>query len=361
MKNFFTAFLLFFSQSVSFPQLAQSYFPSQLGHTWVFKVIPLDSLNNPIDSMTFYEVDSFALVQDYNGMSARYILSKSGDNQTILLQPYLDTTHLSFQNTDAYNYFKLLNFNFLPNSNFERIDSKSVTLNSENTFAFEGWFAYYRFAQTVNFNYQVFSKDTSITFDTITVPIRIELRGRRLNDETISTDLGTFVCKKFLLTTIVSYLPLPILPITLYQLRDTTWIAQNNWIVKQILPSSIIDLTAINLPRFVLPGTMKEVIPQLPTNIVDEFSNPANFNLSQNYPNPFNPSTKIQYQIPHSSFVTLKIYDIIGNEVAVLVDEFKASGSYEVEFPSQKLASGIYLYTFSADNFSVTKKMVLIR
>lgn len=361
MKKFFIGFLFILTQTISFPQLAQSYFPSQLGHTWIFKVTPLDSLNNPITSLAFYEIDTFAVIKDYNGKNAHHVLSKSGNDQTILFQPYLDTTYLSFQNSDAYNYFKLLDFNFLPLNNTEIYNSKRLNLNSENTSAFEGWFAYYRFAQTVNSNYQVFSKDTLLTFDTITVPIRIELRGRRFNDETISTALGTFACKKFLLTTIVSFLPLPILPIPLYQLRDTTWIAQNNWIVKQILPSSVIDLTPINLPRFVLPGTNKEIIPQLPTQVEEPSSDLMNFYLSQNYPNPFNPSTKIQFQISRTEFVTLKIYDVLGNEVSVLVDEYKPAGRYKVDFNASNLTSGIYFYKLSTFDFSITKKMLLIR
>ena len=94
-----------------------------------------------------------------------------------------------------------------------------------------------------------------------------------------------------------------------------------------------------------------------------------NYELSQNYPNPFNPSTKIRYTIPAvtlrgtkgSVSVTLKVYDILGNEVATLVDEDKKPGIYEVEFSITNLASGIYIYRLQASEFSDTKKMVLLR
>jgi len=88
---------------------------------------------------------------------------------------------------------------------------------------------------------------------------------------------------------------------------------------------------------------------------------PEQFILEQNYPNPFNPSTTIQFRIPNSSFVNLKVYDILGNEVATLVNEEKSTGSYEVNFNSKGLSSGIYFYTISAGNFIETKKMVLMR
>lgn len=88
---------------------------------------------------------------------------------------------------------------------------------------------------------------------------------------------------------------------------------------------------------------------------------PSVFSLSQNYPNPFNPSTKISWQSPVSGHQTIKIYDVLGNEVAVLVDEFKQAGSYEVEFNASQLSSGIYFYTLKAGSFIEIKKMILIK
>ncbi|NWG28557.1 MAG: T9SS type A sorting domain-containing protein, partial [Ignavibacteriaceae bacterium] len=97
------------------------------------------------------------------------------------------------------------------------------------------------------------------------------------------------------------------------------------------------------------------------------------FNLEQNYPNPFNPSTKIKYTIPvvetrHASslqFVTLKVYDILGNEIATLVNEEKPAGEYEVEFHTSSIqhhpASGIYFYQLKAGSFVETKKMILLK
>jgi hypothetical protein len=92
---------------------------------------------------------------------------------------------------------------------------------------------------------------------------------------------------------------------------------------------------------------------------------PKAFWLEQNYPNPFNPSTKINWQSPVSSWQTLKVYDVLGNEIATLVDEYKHAGIYEVEFQSSvgshQLASGIYYYQLRSGDFIQTKKMLLIK
>ncbi|HEX9253398.1 MAG TPA: T9SS type A sorting domain-containing protein, partial [Ignavibacteriaceae bacterium] len=97
------------------------------------------------------------------------------------------------------------------------------------------------------------------------------------------------------------------------------------------------------------------------TAVEDEKQIPAEFSLEQNYPNPFNPSTKISWQSPVGSHQTLKIYDVLGNEVATLVDEYREAGSYEVEFNASLLPSGVYFYKLQEDGFVKTKKMTLIK
>ena len=91
----------------------------------------------------------------------------------------------------------------------------------------------------------------------------------------------------------------------------------------------------------------------------------SNYKLEQNYPNPFNPSTVISYQLPVSSNVTLKVFDVLGNEIATLINEEKPAGSYEVEFSPESgikhPASGVYFYQFRAGTFVQTRKMILIK
>jgi hypothetical protein len=88
---------------------------------------------------------------------------------------------------------------------------------------------------------------------------------------------------------------------------------------------------------------------------------PGQFELTQNYPNPFNPSTKIQYSIPEASFVELKVYDVLGNEVATLVNEDQSAGIYRSNFDASRLTSGFYIARISAGNYSETIKMTLMK
>jgi len=104
------------------------------------------------------------------------------------------------------------------------------------------------------------------------------------------------------------------------------------------------------------------------SDVVEVMTIPLSYELAQNYPNPFNPSTKISWQSPVSSHQTLKVYDVLGNEVATLVDEFKPAGFHEVVFNSENFASGVYIYrlqmdatTGSGQSFTETRKMVLLR
>jgi hypothetical protein len=100
---------------------------------------------------------------------------------------------------------------------------------------------------------------------------------------------------------------------------------------------------------------------QTPTAVDDEIENLISFSLEQNYPNPFNPSTNIQYTISSNQFVKLKVYDLLGREVATLVNEEKSAGSYKVEFDASHLSSGIYFYKLNSGSFTETKKMILLR
>jgi hypothetical protein len=93
----------------------------------------------------------------------------------------------------------------------------------------------------------------------------------------------------------------------------------------------------------------------------DDLQNPSEFSLYQNYPNPFNPGTKIKYNISKACIVNLKIFDVMGREVAILQDGFMSPGVYTAAFNADKLASGVYFYRLQAGDFVSTKKMTLIK
>lgn len=88
---------------------------------------------------------------------------------------------------------------------------------------------------------------------------------------------------------------------------------------------------------------------------------PGEYSLDQNYPNPFNPSTTIKFSIPEASNVVLKVYDILGSEVAVLLNKEVQAGNYTVDFDASNFASGMYIYSIQAGEFSVSKKMMLLK
>ena len=100
------------------------------------------------------------------------------------------------------------------------------------------------------------------------------------------------------------------------------------------------------------------------SNITDneEVEQTLQYSLQQNYPNPFNPSTKIKFSIPRGSFVQIKVFDTLGQQVAVLVNEYRMPGIYEVNFGDKSLPSGLYIYCLLADNKLIdSKKMIFLK
>jgi len=88
---------------------------------------------------------------------------------------------------------------------------------------------------------------------------------------------------------------------------------------------------------------------------------PVGFALKQNYPSPFNPTTTLSFVIGHFSFVSLRVYDVLGREVAILVNEIKKPGTYSIDFDGSDFASGVHFYKLASENSVEVKKMVLIR
>lgn len=97
------------------------------------------------------------------------------------------------------------------------------------------------------------------------------------------------------------------------------------------------------------------------TDVEDDVNSINQFALSQNYANPFNPSTVISYQLPVGGSAKIKVYNILGNEITTLVNEYKPAGMYEVEFDAEKLSSGVYFYQLQDGEYTAMKKMILIK
>ncbi len=97
------------------------------------------------------------------------------------------------------------------------------------------------------------------------------------------------------------------------------------------------------------------------TGISPHTESPSDFKLYQNFPNPFNPTTTIRFDVRTSGNVTLKVFDVLGREVEIIVNDFLKSGSYSVQFSGDNLPSGVYYYELRAESFSETKRMMLVK
>jgi hypothetical protein len=139
----------------------------------------------------------------------------------------------------------------------------------------------------------------------------------------------------------------------------------NTQVLGSELANFSVTLPAYGSAVYTISTTEESVVlPPIPpiVSVDDELTSmPEDYNLYQNYPNPFNPTTTIRYSITISDLVRIKVYDILGREVKALVNEIKQPGTYEVQFNTSGLASGIYLYRIESGSFIQTKKMILLK
>ena len=162
---------------------------------------------------------------------------------------------------------------------------------------------------------------------------------------------------------------LTISPQTIFVATDSgVYVSYDNGISGNQINDGLTNLTvfslSLNEEGYLFAGTADGIFRSFdPVTYSNEPNNnfPLKFSLLQNYPNPFNPTTKIKYQIPEISFIILKIYDILGNEVKTLANEEKPAGTYEVEWNAGDFPSGIYFYQLKSNDFVETKKMILIK
>ena len=128
---------------------------------------------------------------------------------------------------------------------------------------------------------------------------------------------------------------------------------------QDFVPTNHIDIPLLSVDTWIFGSKTGDVV--VPVEEELESNIPTEFALEQNYPNPFNPSTNIIYKINNSQFVSLKVYDVIGNEVATLVNEEKPAGVYNIEWNASGLTSGVYFYQLKTESIVETKKMILMK
>lgn len=144
--------------------------------------------------------------------------------------------------------------------------------------------------------------------------------------------------------------------------NGTSWTAVNTGLTNTNVLSLAPDLLSGNLFAGTYGGVWRRPLSEIITS-VERLSTdlPTHFILDQNYPNPFNPTTRISFSLPSKAFVSLKVFDALGREQAVLVSEELAAGRYARQWDATGLASGVYFYRLQADAFAETKKLVLLR
>ena len=144
--------------------------------------------------------------------------------------------------------------------------------------------------------------------------------------------------------------------------NGTSWSAVDSGLTEHYIYSFAVTGTNLFAGTDHLGGVWIRALSEMITDVNQTESNlSTNFRLQQNYPNPFNPTTTLNYSVPKTGLVTLKVCDILGREVAALVNEQKTSGKYEVQFNASNLTSGVYFYRLQAGIFVDTKKMILLK
>ena len=240
----FVSLIIFFTFSL-YAQNASDYFPSAPGFKWFSKTIPFDSLNHLVDSLSYVNIDSFAVNRDYIGKPAKVIISKSGTKETILKKSYYDTSYVFLDSTNIWNYM----------SSFPGIDTLGVGIFN----SFNGWFSVYRLSQTINSSYTIYTKDTIVNYSGINTTFTHVVNAKRIADQTISTAIGNFLCKKFILTDAIkakiSFFSIPILNV-----NDTVYIAPGNYIVRDIRPSANVDLSSFGQAAFFIAGSRRDIL-----------------------------------------------------------------------------------------------------
>jgi len=351
MILFFTILLV-----ISVPGYSQPGGDIPPGRQFEYKVIPLDESNNPVTAEMYYRRDLFSEIADYQNKLANIFLTKSALTEDSLnIKPYTDSMFYHYDGADGYEYFRTHPLE----STLMSLDS----LNLDPNFSFldffrslEAWYSLYRFSAPLNNEYNLLSIDTTVAG----YIARLEYTGERFPDETVLTaNYGYVDCSKFLISLKVKVYIL----FTWYELltlKDSVWIdpGEEFWKVQDIIPTSYVDLSITPYESFYIYGLKtSDVI----VAVKDEAEIPAEITLRQNYPNPFNPNTTIEFSVKGLSHTTLTIYNLIGEEVAVLVNENLSTGSYRVDWNAAALPSGVYFYRLKTEGFIETKKMILIK
>ena len=257
MKFYFLLILFLLSGSQAIAQNAEDYFPDDTGRKWYFRVTPIDSLGQLMTELSVIKVDSFGVEANLFGRESKGLLTKAAPQNAVPFLPFADTLIYSVDGNTVSQYF---DFGAYVDTSLIGDPGLVALLNS-----LRDWYPIYDFDQPVGNDYELFSKDTTITIDDQNIPLRLEVDATRDNDENISTILGNLDTKKFEVSFKLSFLinlppPLPPIPVRLLTYPNYFWIAEDHWIVKEYAPESFVDLSNLGFESFFIPGRDQELI-----------------------------------------------------------------------------------------------------
>ncbi len=328
-----------FASTLTFSQ-ASNYFPNSIGTTWTFDGVLLGAGDTVISGSQYREVDSISSYSAIDGKDAYTIQSRlesgipSGSGS------------FAFEGTNALVY----------------LPSLPPPLDTMIGLPAAQWLTSFKFNTGIVIPWEIFEWDTTVTLDTITIPAVIKISGEREGlNESVTVPAGTFTAARF---NIIEQVGTKVFGffVPLFTMVDTFWIAQNTWIVKHSRSAINFEYpAATDTVSLTIPGVRRELVAFNPNVVPEEMNLPNGFTLYQNFPNPFNPVTNFQFTINSSQFTILKVFTILGEEVATLVNEKLEPGIRQVQWDASGLPSGVYYYRLSSGNLIETKKLQIIR
>lgn len=327
MKKGLLFFLLCFV-SISFTQNASSFLPTEIDNVWISNLYVLDSLGNPVGDPGVY-VDSSVAYQNFLGKQTLFIIRRP---QNISVG---DTLWVSASNQSIF------------------IHQRDLELDTIITFKLPDWFEYYRFTTNLGSNYTIYRFDTTLTVPQLgTLPLRFSVIGTRLGNDTLTVPAGFFNAVKFRIDFKIQYLisfpPLPPIPIDIVTIPTYDWLVQGRYIVKSLQESFTID--TLNL---FVPGSLRELVEFRTVTLVETNKNLIqDFTLHQNYPNPFNGTTNLIVEIYKTTKINLSVYDLLGRKICEMFDDKIETGIHSFQFDGSKynLSSGIYFAVLKSEN-----------
>ncbi len=335
--------------SLASAQTASDYFPSHAGNVWRYQRFSLDTLQNPIITSKTIVSDSLAGTLQVKGLQSYILLSQSKS----------DTTFVNVQGSSIEEFVT----GYPHITSMLQVDSLGLGF----VWDYLDWYPYMKFDLTQGVSDTLlYIKNKTVAFQGHALTLVIYVTTTRLPDTSVTVPAGMYVTTPFQIALFVnipkSQPPFGHYEVPLFKLVDTIFIAKNNWLVKEIQPSTFYPLNndpSYQVATTQLPGFVRLLESASLTSVPLRTSVPREFTLEQNFPNPFNPATHLRFTIGNRQFVSLKVFDVLGEEITTLVNDQLSAGAYDLTFDGDHLPSGVYFYRLTADGMVQTKKMIL--